>query len=73
VKAGQFAAPVPLEGSRAVVAMCLGISHWYDSTGHTPPRVITERYVELALSTVQASDVPARMVAWRASATARQR
>jgi AcrR family transcriptional regulator len=73
VAAGQFAAPVPLEGSRAVVAMCLGISHWYDPTGHTPPRVITERYVELALSTVQASDVPARMVAWRASATARQR
>lgn len=49
---GVFTTPVPVEASRAVLAMCQAVAQWYRPDGPLPPDRIAERYVMIALDAV---------------------
>lgn len=62
--AGVFATPWPLETSRAIVTLCIGVAQWYRSIGVAQwyrsggpllPETIAERYVTIARGMVQAT------------------
>lgn len=50
---GLFTTPHPDECSRAILSMCQGIASWYRIDGPVPPQEMAERYVQIALATVQ--------------------
>lgn len=51
-EAGVFTTPVPVEASRAVLAMCQAVAQWYRPDGPMAPDRIAERYVMIALDAV---------------------
>lgn len=55
---GTFAAPWPLEASRAVVTMCTSVARWYKSSGPLSPEEIADRYGHMALALVEARPGP---------------
>ncbi len=54
VESGAFATSHPLDASRAVTTMCVGVATWYRSGGRLDPRALVEVYSELARGTVGA-------------------
>jgi AcrR family transcriptional regulator len=54
VASGRFTTPYPRDAARAVVTMCTALPQWYRPDGPLTPEQIAERYVHLALATVQA-------------------
>lgn len=52
VRTGRFATPLPVEASRAILAMCQGVATWYRSDGSDAPQVVARRYVTLCLDTL---------------------
>jgi hypothetical protein len=53
VACGRFTTPYPHDAARAVVTMCTALPQWYRPDGPLTPEQIAERYVHLALATVQ--------------------
>ncbi|MFE2428527.1 TetR/AcrR family transcriptional regulator [Streptomyces sp. NPDC059373] len=51
-EAGVFATPVPVEASRAVLAMCQAVAQWFRPEGPLDAREIAGRYVMIALAAV---------------------
>jgi hypothetical protein len=51
-EAGVFTTPVPVDASRAVLAMCQAVAQWYRPDGPLDPQEIAERYVTIALAAV---------------------
>jgi AcrR family transcriptional regulator len=51
-ESGVFTVPVPVEASRAVLAMCQAVAQWYRPDGPLTPPEIADRYVAIALTTV---------------------
>jgi AcrR family transcriptional regulator len=47
---GVFAAPWPLEASRAVITMCTSVARWYRVGGALSPDEIADRYGHLSLA-----------------------
>lgn len=54
VDRAQFATPYPLDASRAVVTMCVGVSSWFRIDGLLDPDELVERYTALARGLVVA-------------------
>lgn len=55
VEAGKFATSHPLDASRAVTTMCVGVATWYRPGGRLSPEELVEVYSELARGTVGAA------------------
>lgn len=51
---GVFATSYPREAARAIINMGSSVSAWFDPSGDLSPKQLAERYVTLALGTVQA-------------------
>jgi AcrR family transcriptional regulator len=51
---GSFATPYPREATRAIINMGSSVSAWFDPNGDLSPEALAERYVTLALGTVEA-------------------
>ncbi|GAA5210907.1 TetR/AcrR family transcriptional regulator [Streptomyces thinghirensis] len=49
---GVFTTPVPVDASRAVLAMCQAVAQWYRPDGPLGAQEIAERYVTIALAAV---------------------
>jgi AcrR family transcriptional regulator len=56
-RTGEFATAFPREATRAVINMGSSVASWYDAKGDLSPAQLAERYVALALGTVQAREV----------------
>jgi AcrR family transcriptional regulator len=54
VAEGAFATSYPREATRAIINMGSSVSAWFDPSGDLSPEQLAERYVTLALGTVQA-------------------
>ncbi len=53
VAAGLFQTPYPIDASRAITSLCLGVASWYHSDGELPEDVFLTRYLAVARSIVQ--------------------
>jgi len=51
---GSFATLYPREATRAIINMGSSVSAWFDPNGDLSPEALAERYVTLALGTVEA-------------------
>ncbi|MFW0874938.1 TetR/AcrR family transcriptional regulator [Rhodococcoides corynebacterioides] len=58
VEAGVFGTAHPLDASRAVTTMCVGVATWYRPGGRLDPAALVDVYSELARGTVQATARP---------------
>ncbi len=58
VDAGVFGTAHPLDASRAVTTMCVGVATWYRPGGRLDPAALVDVYSELARGTVQATARP---------------
>ena len=52
MSSGSFEVAYPSEARRAILAMCRGVSTWYDPAGRLSPEELAARYVTFALPVV---------------------
>ena len=51
---GEFRTAYPREATRAIVNMGSSVASWYDASGELSPQELADRYIALALATVEA-------------------
>lgn len=52
VDSGEFTTPHPIDASRAITSLCLGVASWYHVDGELHPDEFLKRYREIARSIV---------------------
>ena len=60
IETAAFEVAYPVEARRAILAMCRGVSAWYDASGSLAAEEVAIRYVDLALQVV-GSKRPSRL------------
>ena len=55
VAAGVFHTPYPVDASRAIASLCLGVASWYHADGELPEDEFLKRYRAIAQSIVGVS------------------
>ncbi len=53
VRTGQLHTPLPVEASRAILAMCQAVAVWFRLDGPDKPAAVARRYVTLSLDTLR--------------------